>query len=92
MGATNFFTKTLSDGSLTISASDNVTKISVICRQGSISYQGNVNFQGNPSEAMIIEENQGLTLTASATSNPIDGVTIISASGTDIAEIILSTS
>lgn len=91
MGATNFFTKTLSSGSLTISSSDNVTKVSVICRQGTITYQGSLNFQGNASEAMTIEENQGVTLTASATSNPIDGVTITSVGG-GIAEIILSTS
>lgn len=91
MGATNFFTKTLSTGSFTISASDNVLKVSVICRQGTITYQGNASFQGSSSEAMTIEENQGLTLTASSTSNPIDGLTITSVGG-GIAEIVLSTS
>jgi len=92
MGATNFFTKTLTSDSLTISASDNVTKVSVICRQGSITYRGNLRFQGAASEPITLEENQGVTLTASATSNPIDGITITSASGSDIGEIIISTS
>lgn len=91
MGATNFFTKTLTDGTLTINSSDNVTKVSVICRQGSIEYSGNLQFNGSPSESITLEENQGVTLTASSTSNPIDGVTI-TAAGIGIAEIILSTS
>jgi len=92
MASTNFFTKTLTGGSLTISSSDNVTKVSVICRQGSITYSGNLSFQGSPSDIITLEENQGVTLSAASTSNPIDGVTITSASGSDIAEIILSTS
>lgn len=91
MGATNFFTKTLTDGTFTINSSDNVTKVSVICRQGSIEYSGNGKFQGLSSESITLEANQGVTLTASATSNPIDGLSI-TASGIGIAEIILSTS
>lgn len=92
MGATNVFTYTLTNGSLSVSASDNVQRLSVICRQGSISFIGNAVFQGLPSDSLTIEENQGVTLTSSTTSNPIDGVTITSSSGTNIAEIIISTS
>lgn len=92
MGATNIFTYTLSSGSLNIASSDNVQRLSVICRQGNISFIGNATFKGIASDAITLEENQGITLTSSATSNPLDGITVTSASGSDIAEIIVSTS
>jgi hypothetical protein len=92
MGATNVFTFTLTSGSITVSSSDNVTKLSVICRLGSITFVGNSTFQDIPSDAVQLNEGQGVTLSASAVSNPIDGVTITSSGAGDIAEIILSKS
>lgn len=92
MGATNVWTYTLANGSLTISASDNATRVSVICRLGSITVVGNASFQSIASDPVQLNEGQGVTLTASAVSNPIDGVTITSASAGNIAEIILSKS
>lgn len=92
MGATNVWTYTLANDSLTISSSDNATRVSVICRLGSITVVGNASFQSIASDPVQLNEGQGVTLTASAVSNPIDGVTITSASAGDIAEIILSKS
>lgn len=92
MGATNVWTYTLTNDSLTISSSDNATRVSVICRLGSITVVGNASFQSIASDPVQLNEGQGVTLTASAVSNPIDGVTITSASAGDIAEIILSKS
>lgn len=92
MGATNVFTFTLEEDSLSISASDNVQRLSVICRHGSIEFIGSSAFQGTPSQSITIEENQGVTLTSSSTSNPIDGVTITATGAQNIAEIIISTS
>jgi hypothetical protein len=92
MGATNVFTKTLSSASLTIQPTDYVQRISIICRQGSITVIGSSRFQDMDSEEITLEENQGITLSASSTSNPVSGITITSASGTDIAELVISTS
>jgi hypothetical protein len=92
MGATNVWTYTLSNDSLTISSTDNATRLSVICRLGSITVVGNASFQNFASDPVQLNEGQGVTISASAVSNPIDGVTITSASAGDIAEIILSKS
>lgn len=92
MGATNVFTKTLSAASITLQPTDYVQRISVICRQGTISVIGSTRFQNMDSEEITLEENQGITLTSSATSNPVTGVTITSATLTDIAELVISTS
>jgi len=65
MGATNVWTYTLTNSSLSVAtASDPVT----------------------------LNEGQGVTITASVVSNPIDGVTITAGSGGDIAEIVISKS
>ena len=92
MGATNVWTYTLANDSLTISASDNATRVSVICRLGSITVLGSSSFQNIASDAVQLNEGQGVTLSASAVSNPIDGVTITSSGAGDIAEIIISKS
>jgi hypothetical protein len=92
MGATNVWTYTLANGSLTISSSDNATRLSVICRLGNITVVGNSSFQGIASDPVQLNEGQGVTLSASAVSNPIDGVTITSSGAGNIAEIILSKS
>lgn len=92
MGATNVFTTTLEDDSLTIISSSNVQRLSVICRQGTIDFAGSGSFQGITSEPVSLSNGQGVTITASATSNPIDGVTITSSGAGNIAEIIISRS
>jgi hypothetical protein len=92
MGATNVWTYTLANDSLTISSSDNATRVSVICRLGNITVVGNASFQGIASDPVQLNEGQGVTLSASAVSNPIDGVTITSSGAGSIAEIILSKS
>jgi hypothetical protein len=90
MGATNVWTKTISGGSLTIGASDNVVRLSVICRGGTINLTGSIVFQGVPSEAIDLDEGKGFTLTAIVVSRPLDGITINAPTGSDFAEIMLS--
>lgn len=92
MGATNVWTYTLANDTLTISSSDNALRLSVLCRLGSITVVGNASFQGISSDPVQLNEGQGVTVVSSAVSNPIDGVTITSASAGDVAEIIISKS
>lgn len=92
MGATNVWTYTLTNSSLSITSSDNAVRLSVICRLGTISVAGSGSFKGIASDPITLNEGQGVTLTASVTSNPIDGVTITAGTSGDIAEIIVSTS
>jgi hypothetical protein len=92
MGATNVWTYTLTDDSLTVVSANNAQRLSVICRLGTISVQGSGTFQGIASDPVSLSEGQGVTITASVTSNPIDGVTITAGTSGDIAEIIISTS
>lgn len=90
MGATNVWTQTITGSSLNIAASDEVTRISVICRGGTISVNGNGIFKGVVSEPVELEEGQGITLSAIGNGNPLDGITITAASGSDFAEVVLS--
>lgn len=90
MGATNIWTKTISGTSLTISAADNVVRLSVICRGGTITLTGSVTFQGVASEAIDLDEGKGFTLTSVVVSRPLDGITINAPTGSDFAEIMLS--
>jgi len=46
IGALNVFTYTLTNETLTISASQNVTRLTVLCRQGSITFTGSASFNG----------------------------------------------
>lgn len=92
MGATNVFTTTLEDDSLTITSANNVQRLSVICREGTIDFAGSGTFQGIATQPVTFNVGQGVTITASATANPIDGVTITSSGAGNIAEIIISTS
>lgn len=89
MGATNFHTRTLSGSVLSITSTDNVTKISIVCKSGSVTYKGNRIFKDVASQAIVLNENQGVTITERATSTPIDGITIDASGG--VADIILST-
>lgn len=90
MGATNIWTKTITGTSLAISASDNIVRLSVICRGGTITVTGSVNLNGVASEPIDLSEGQGLTLTSVNVSLPLDGITISAPTGSDFAEIVLS--
>lgn len=92
MGATNVWTYTLTNDTLSVAASDNAVRLSVISRLGTITVGGSGSFKGIPSDPVTLNEGQGVTITASVVSNPIDGVTITAGTGGDIAEIIISTS
>lgn len=90
MGATNVWTQTISEGNLAIAASDNVTRLSVICRGGTISINGSGIFQGVTTEPVEMEEGQGMTLTAIGNGNPLDGILISAPTSSDLAEVVLS--
>jgi hypothetical protein len=92
MGATNIWTYTRTNDSLTVVASDNAVRLSVICRLGTITVAGSGTFQGIASDPVTLNEGQGVTVTAAAVSNPIDGVTIDAGTSGDIAEIVISKS
>jgi hypothetical protein len=91
MGATNSFTYNLTNGSLTISASDNVLRFSVMCKQGSISLLGSTIFKGLSPSPITFSVGQGATETAASASQPLDGITITAGTSGDIATILLST-
>ena len=90
VGATNTFTYTLTNGELVIAASNNVLRLSVLTRQGTVTILGNIKFQGLDSSPVTWSAGQGATLTAGSTSTPLDGITITAASGGDIADIIIT--
>lgn len=92
MGATNVWTYTLTNDSLSIAAADNAVRLSVISRLGTITVAGSGSFQGIASDPVSLNEGQGVTITATTVSNPIDGVTISAGTSGDIAEIVISSS
>lgn len=89
MGATNIWSKSITDTTLTVSASQNVVRISVLASQGPVTILGTSTFNGIASDAVTFATGQGVTLTASSTANPIDGVTIACTDG-GVADIVLS--
>lgn len=81
------FSKTLSSGSLTISASDGVTMITVQSASGgAATITGNVGFQALSPTPITIAGGQSFTITT-PTYSPLDGVTIAWVSGS--ADIII---
>lgn len=88
MGATNVHTETLNSGSITISASDNVLRVSLVCKGGTVYASGSSSFQGTPSSPVSFTIGEGITLTAPNASQPIDGFTIDCSTGQ--AEIVIS--
>lgn len=89
MGATNVWSYTLTEGSLTISASQNVVRLSVLTKQGSVTFLGSGTFNNLSADTNTFTFGQGITLTGSA-SNPLDGITINAPTSGDVAEIIIS--
>jgi hypothetical protein len=90
MGALNVYTNTLTNSSITIVASNNVVRVSVLCRQGVISVTGSSTFQGNSSSSVTLNVGQGITITSSTISTPIDGLVINAGSSGDIADLVIS--
>jgi hypothetical protein len=90
MGATTIWTKTINEGSLTINESDNVIRLSVICRGGTITVNGSGIFQGVASEPVDLEDGQGMTLTSVTVSVPLSLITITAATSSDYAEVVLT--
>lgn len=89
MGATNIWSKTITNNTLTVSASQNVVRISILARQGPVTLLGTATFNGAASDLVTFATGQGVTLTAASTQNPIDGVSINVAGG-GIADVVLS--
>ena len=90
IGALNVFTYTLAGGSLTVNAAQNVTRLTVLCRQGSVTFTGSASFNGTSPTAITFSPNQGVTISAPSVSNPIDGVVINAPTGGDIADIVIA--
>ena len=89
MGATNIWSKTITDDTLTISGTQNVVRVSILARQGPVTLLGTATFNGVASDTVTFATGQGVTLTAASTQNPIDGVTVVVA-GSGIADVVLS--
>jgi hypothetical protein len=78
----NFFTSTLTSGSVTIATTNGVSQLTVAPRTGSsCEILGNMTFQGNQSTAIPIAEGETFVISASSPSSPIDGFTITWVSG-----------
>lgn len=90
MGATNVFSGTITASSLTISASQNVTRLSILTRQGTVTFLGSATFNGLSSSVVTFSVGQGITLTNASTGQGLDGITITAATGGDIADVIIS--
>lgn len=90
MGATNVFTYTLTNGTLTIASVDNVSRLTILCKAGTTLFLGTSTFKGLNSGDNELSAGQGLTLMASSVTQPLDGITITCATGGDVCEIMLS--
>tara|TARA_R110000868_G_scaffold6587_1_gene37174 strand:- start:245 stop:508 length:264 start_codon:yes stop_codon:yes gene_type:complete len=78
----NFFTSTLTSGSITIATANGVSQLTVAPRTGSsCEILGNMTFQGNQSTAIPIAEGETFVISAASPSSPIDGFTISWVSG-----------
>jgi hypothetical protein len=91
MGATNIHTQSLQEGSITITAADNVLRVSVLTKEGVVTVQGSQVFQNTTSTQLSFLVGQGITIGSSTFQNPIDGLTITAETVGDVADIVLST-
>jgi hypothetical protein len=91
MGATNVFTGQLTNGSVSVSASQNVVRLTVLCKSGTLQVLGSAQFSGLTNSANVLLAGQGFTLTSSSVSQPIDGLTITAPTSSDVVEIMLAT-
>lgn len=77
------YTRTLSSGTLTISANDGANMLSIQSNDSSsCQVLGGISFQGIASSSITISNGEGLTITSTSSVSPIDGVTITWLSGT----------
>lgn len=90
MGATNFYTGTVTNGSMTISSTQNVMKLSIICTAGTVTYSGSASFNGNASTPVSFSVGQGVTLSSETSSVPLDGITITAATSGDSCDVTLT--
>lgn len=75
------FTYTLTAGSISISAADGVTQLSISANdKSSCTVSGAFTFKGIPSNAVTLSNGQSLTITT-PTYSPLDNVTIAWVSG-----------
>jgi len=66
----------MTNGSITIVAAQKVMKVSILTRQGSVSFIGDAVFDGMAADLVTLQNGQGITITARGTGLPIDNFTI----------------
>jgi hypothetical protein len=89
MGATNVWTGSITNESITISQSQNVVRVTILCSAGGVTFTGSSLFNSTPSAAITFAVGQGITLSGSA-ANPLDGITISAPTGSDVADVTIS--
>ena len=78
-----FYTTTLSGGTLQIDSADGAMMISIEPNSGSsCTVLGTLPFKGLTPNAIILDANQVLTLSAQSPTSPLSGLTITHVSGT----------
>jgi hypothetical protein len=83
-----FYTTTLTTGSLVISTVDGAMMLSVQPSAGAVcTFQGGLPFQQQNSTPITLSNSQVLTVAASSSQSPLDGITITQTTG-DIDIII----
>lgn len=87
--SSNVFTYVLTNSSLTISESDQVLELSVLCSVGTITVIGNANFQGLSSTNITFSVGQGFTISSRNFGSPLTGITITAGVG-NAADILVS--
>jgi hypothetical protein len=91
MGATTVTTGQITNSSITISASQNVVRLTVLCKTGTLQVYGGAIFSGLSNSANVLTTGQGFTLTSASISQPIDGLSITAPTINDVVEIMLAT-
>jgi len=89
MGATNVWTGSITNSSITISQSQNVVRVTILCSAGDVTFLGSSTFNGSSSAAITFSVGQGITLSGTA-ANPLDGITISAPTGSDTADVTIS--
>lgn len=86
-----YFTYTLTAGSITISTTDYVQFLSIktVGTTGSCTVLGNLPFQGITPNAVTLTGGDGLNLSTSLSSAPLDGITITWVAGS--VDIVIGT-
>ena len=87
---TTLYTNTLTNGSMVISAVQNVVRFTLLVKAGTVTVIGNALWNGLSSTPNTFSTGQGITLTAASVQNPLDGITIVAATTADIADVALS--